>query len=80
MPKKTPKTATGGKRKRTPGDKTYPQHEEGEQADLETQDRDESRDKRKKSNALNISGTSALTLPQASTRKRSNEEGRLCLL
>ena len=43
MPKKTPNTATGGKRKRTSGDKIDPQHEEGEQADLKTQNKEESR-------------------------------------
>ena len=47
---KTPKTATGGKRKRTPGDKKYLQHKWGEQEDLETQGKKGSSGKRKNTN------------------------------
>ena len=76
MSKKTPQTATGSKRKRSPGGKKDQQHKEGEQADLETQGKTGSSGKRKKSNALTISETSTQTLPQASTSHPVHEEGK----
>jgi len=76
MPKKNPKTATGGKRKRTPGDKKDQQHKKSEQADLETKGKTGSSGKRKKTNALTISETSTQTLPQASTSHPVHKEGK----
>ena len=76
MPKKNSKTATGGKRKRTPGDKKDQQQKKGEQADLETKSKEGSSGKRKKSYALTIRGTSIQTLPQASTSHQVHEEGK----
>ena len=77
MPKKTPKTATGGKRKRSPGDDKKAQHTDGEQAHSETKGKKGSSGKRKKSKALTISGTSTQTLPQPSTSHPFPEEGKL---
>ena len=77
MPKKNPKTATGGKRKRAPGDKKDQQHKKGEQADLETKSKEGSSGKRKKTNALTISETSTQSLPQASTSHPVHNEGKL---
>jgi len=76
MPKKNPKTATGGKRKRMPGGKNDQQHKKGEQADLETKSKEGSSGKRKKSKALTISETSTQTLPQPSTSHQVHEEGK----
>ena len=77
MSKKTPQTATGGKRKRSPGDKTDPQHKKGEQADLETQGNEESDGKKKKSNEVTIySRTSTQPLPHASAICQFHEEGK----
>jgi len=76
MPKETPKTATGGKRKRSPGDDKNAQHKDGEQARSETKGKKESSGKRKKSKALTISGTSTQTLPQPSTSHPVHEEGK----
>jgi len=77
MPKKTPKTATGGKRKRSPGDAKHAQHKDGEQAHSETKGRKGSSGKRKKSKALTISETSTQTLPQPSASHPVNEEGKI---
>jgi len=76
MPKKSPKTATGGKRKATPGDKKGQQHKEGDQEDLETLDKEGVLGKRKKSNASTICGTSIQTLSQASASPSFPEEGK----
>jgi len=75
MPKKSPQTATGGKGKATPGDKTDPQHKEGEQADLEVHGKEESNEKR---NQLTIYGrTSTQGVSQASTSSQVPEKGTL---
>jgi len=72
MPKKDPNTATGGKRKPTLGCK-----KDSPVADLETQDKEKSRSKRRKPNVLPISQISAQTSPQASTSNvQFPEEGR----
>jgi len=76
MPKKTPKTATGGKRKRSPSYDKKAQHKDNEQAQSETKGKKGSSGKRKKSKALTISGTSTQTLPQASTSHPVHEEGK----
>jgi len=72
MPKKTPKTATGGKRKRSPQGNKDSKHKAREQAYLETQSSGE----RNESNALTISRTSTQTLPQTSTSHPVHEEGK----
>ena len=77
MPKKTPKTATGGKRKRTQGhNKKDQQLKDGESADLTTKGKEDSSGKRNKSNAWTISGTSTQILPQASTSHPFTDEGK----
>jgi len=76
MPKKNPTTATGGKRKRSPGENKDSKHKAREQPDLETQGKGESSGERKKSKALNISGTSTQTLSQTSTSHQFHEEGK----
>jgi len=77
MPKETPKTATGGKRKRSPGDDKKAQHTDGEQAQSETKGKKGLSGKRKKSTALtSFSGTSTQTLPQPSTSHPVHEEGK----
>ena len=76
MPKKTPKTATGGKRKRSSGYDKKAQHKDGEQAQSETKSKKGSSGKRKKSKALTISETSTQTLPQTSACHPFPEEGK----
>ena len=78
MPKKTPQTATGGKGKATPGDKTDPQHKEGEQADLETQDNEESNENRNQLTIYNRTSTQGVS--QASTSSQFPEKGTFCKL
>jgi len=77
MPKETPKTATGGKRKHSPGDDKNTQHKDGEQARSETKGKEASSGERNTFNTLTIySRTSTQPWLQASTSHQFSEEGK----
>jgi len=77
MPKKSPTTVTGGKKKRSPGENKDSKHKAREQADLETPGKEASSGERNTFNTLTIySRTSTQPWLQASTSHQFSEEGK----